>query len=147
MRRFEPGLLMVIAACGGLALVPDAFAAGQARSGFQAMDADHDGKVSRDEHAAAAKRMFGTMDANKNGKVTAAEMDAAHERVTGQRAKKGDMTSAEKIKVIDTDADGVLTAEEHAAGSAETPATAASARSRAIRARMSSSSLLEVRCR
>ena len=56
------------------------------------MDADHDGRVSRDEHA-------------------------AHEKVTGQKAKKGDMTSAEKIKVIDTDADGILTAEEHAAGS------------------------------
>jgi len=44
-------------------------------------------------------------------------MDAAHEKVTGQKAKKGDMTSAEKIKVIDKDGDGILTAEEHAAGS------------------------------
>jgi Ca2+-binding EF-hand superfamily protein len=86
-------------------------------SGFQAMDANHDGKVSRDEHAAAARKMFVTMDANKNDKVTAAEMDAAHEKVAGQKAKPGDMTAAEKIKVIDTDADGILTAEEHAAGS------------------------------
>jgi Ca2+-binding EF-hand superfamily protein len=93
------------------------FTTGQPMSGFQAMDANHDGKVSRDEHAAAARKMFTTMDANKDGKATAAEMDAAHEKVTGQKAKKGDMTSAEKIKVIDTDADGVLTAEEHAAGS------------------------------
>jgi Ca2+-binding EF-hand superfamily protein len=91
--------------------------AGPSMSSFQAMDANHDGTVSRDEHAAAAKKMFGVMDANADGKATAAEMDAAHERVTGQKAKKGDMTSAEKIKVIDKDADGVLTLEEHAAGS------------------------------
>jgi Ca2+-binding EF-hand superfamily protein len=93
------------------------FTAGQSMSSFQAMDANHDGKISRDERVAAAKKMFTTMDANKDGKATAAEMDAAHERVTGQKAKKGDMTSAEKIEVIDTDADGILTAEEHAAGS------------------------------
>ena len=86
-------------------------------SGFQAMDANHDGKVTRDEHAAAARKMFVSMDANKNQKVTAAEMDAALEKVTGQKAKPGDMTSAQKIKVIDTNADGVLTSDEHAAGS------------------------------
>ena len=57
------------------------------------------------------------MDANRDGKVTAAEMDAAHQRVTGKKAKKTDMSSADKIKVIDTDGDGILTAEEHAAGS------------------------------
>ena len=107
-----PYLLMFL----GFALVA-ASPTRPAMSGFQAMDANHDGKVSRDEHAAAAKKMFVTMDANKNGKVTAAEMDAAHEKVTGQKAKTGDLTSAEKIKVIDKDADGVLTAEEHAAGS------------------------------
>ena len=81
------------------------------------MDANKDGKVSAEQHAAAAKKMFGTMDANRDGKVTAAEMDAAHQRVTGKKARKTDMSSADKIKVIDTDGDGILTAEEHAAGS------------------------------
>ena len=113
MRTFEAGLLLI----GGLALGSSAVAAPPAMSGFQAMDANHDGKVSRDEHAAAARKMFVAMDANKNGKVTAAEMDAAHEKVTGQKARAGDMTAAEKIKVIDTDADGILTGDEHAAGS------------------------------
>jgi Ca2+-binding EF-hand superfamily protein len=92
-------------------------AAPPAMSGFQAMDANHDGKVTRDEHSAAARKMFVAMDANKNHKVTAAEMDAAHAKVTGQKAKPGDRTSAQKITVIDTNADGILTAEEHAAGS------------------------------
>ncbi len=44
-------------------------------------------------------------------------MDAAHQRVTGKKAKKSDMSAAEKIKVIDTDSDGILEATEHAAGS------------------------------
>ena len=86
-------------------------------SAFQGMDANRDGKVTGDEHAAAAKKMFDAMDANKDGAVTAAEMDAAHEQVTGQKAKPSDMPAAEKIKTIDTDGDGVLTAAEHAAGS------------------------------
>jgi hypothetical protein len=38
-------------------------------------------------------------------------------RLAGQKATKADLSSAEKIKVVDTNGDGVLTAEEHAAGS------------------------------
>jgi Ca2+-binding EF-hand superfamily protein len=109
----------VRAALAGLVLavaVPASYADGPLSS-FKGMDANHDGKVSHDEHAAAARKMFATMDANKDGKVTAAEMDAAHEPVTGRTAKPGDMPSADKIKVIDTDGDGVLAAAEHAAGS------------------------------
>jgi Ca2+-binding EF-hand superfamily protein len=87
---------------------------------FSMMDSDGDGKISADEHAAGAKKMFEMMDADKDGKVNAAEMEAAHEKVAGEKAKKGEkgeMSAAAKIKVIDTNADGVLTAAEHAAGS------------------------------
>ncbi len=84
---------------------------------FKKMAANKDGKVSTNEHAARAKQMFGTMDRNKDGKVTAAEMEAAHRRVTGRKATKSEMSAADKIKVVDTDGDGVLTAEEHAIGS------------------------------
>jgi len=80
------------------------------------MDTNGDGKVSRDEHAAAARKMFATMDANGDGKVTAAEMDAAHKKITGKDPAPGDLSSAEKIKAIDQDHDGVLTAAEHAHG-------------------------------
>ena len=73
--------------------------------------------MSVEEHAAASKKMFVTMDANADGKVTATEMDAAHQRRTGKKAKKSDMSAADKIKVIDTAGDGILTAEELAAGS------------------------------
>ena len=90
---------------------------------MKAMDTNGDGKISPEEHAAGARRMFEAMDANKDGKVTAAEMDAAHERVTGQKAVKGEILASEKIKAIDTDGDGILTAEEHAAGAKKMFAT------------------------
>jgi len=85
---------------------------------FASMDTDHDGKVSAAEHASGAKMMFGKMDANHDGKVTAAEMTAAHQAVTGQAPRKSDMPAADKIKAVDADGDGMLTADEHAKGSA-----------------------------
>jgi Ca2+-binding EF-hand superfamily protein len=96
---------------------------------FQKMDTNGDGKISRDEHAAGAKAMFEAMDANGDGKVTAAEMDAAAAKMMDERggekeqairAEKGQKTepaAADKIKMIDTNGDGALSAEEHAAGS------------------------------
>ena len=110
-----------IVAASAVALASMAFAAepkpAAADAEFRTMDTNKDGKVSADEHAAASKKMFDTMDANRDGKVTAAEMAAAHQRVTGKKAGKSDMSAADKIKVIDTDGDGILTAEVHAAGS------------------------------
>ncbi|MGW8393975.1 EF-hand domain-containing protein [Pseudoduganella sp. HUAS MS19] len=85
---------------------------------FTSMDADRDGKVSAAEHAAGAKAMFGKMDANRDGKVTAAEMTAAHTAVTGHTARTSDMPAADKIKAVDSDGDGLLSADEHAKGSA-----------------------------
>jgi Ca2+-binding EF-hand superfamily protein len=108
-------------ACG-LALSSIAFAADQASPNaadaqFKAMDANGDGRLSPAEHARGAKKMFDMMDANKDGKVTATEMDAAHEKVTGKKAGDEELSSAEKIKVVDKDGDGILTAGEHASGS------------------------------
>ncbi|HZV66317.1 MAG TPA: EF-hand domain-containing protein [Telluria sp.] len=85
---------------------------------FAMMDTNKDGKISADEHAAGARKMFEAMDANKDGKVTAAEMEAAHPAITGRKAEKSDMSAADKIKAIDQDGDGMLSAGEHAAGSA-----------------------------
>jgi Ca2+-binding EF-hand superfamily protein len=113
-------------AVAGLAAVAGLTFAGQALAGkppahaaaaeWKAMDTDGDGKLSPEEHADAARRMFEVMDANQDGKVTAAEMDAAQKQVLGKKAKRGGMSSAEKIEAIDTDGDGELTAAEHEAG-------------------------------
>jgi Ca2+-binding EF-hand superfamily protein len=81
------------------------------------MDADHDGKVSAEEHAAGTRQMFLKMDADGDGKVTAAEMDASQQAITGRPSSAAPMSSARKIRVIDADHDGQLTAQEHAEGS------------------------------
>ena len=124
-----PAALLGVLAVAPLALAnKDAMEAHGPDAVFKMMDANGDGKISPQEHADAAKKMFTKMDSNGDGKVTAAEMDAFHEhmgakKMHGDAAKeahmgeRGEMTSAEKIKVIDTDHDGVLTADEHAAGS------------------------------
>ncbi len=107
---------------------PVAFAGGDhGAAEHKTMDADGDGKVSADEHATAARKMFTMMDGNRDDKVTADEMTAAQDKMhagkdtnkdTNKDKKKGKaMSSADKIKVVDSDGDGVLTAEEHAAGS------------------------------
>lgn len=111
------GVVMV----GGALLASLAFAAepksAKPDAEFMTMDADKDGKISANEHAKATRKMFDAIDANGDGQVTAAEMDAAYKRGTGKKAKKSGLSSAEKIKVVDTDRDGIFTAAEHAEGS------------------------------
>src|SRR4030095_11580227 len=115
-------ILTVVAAATGFALYggasPDVAQAntGSVDTQFERMDTNGDGKISADEHATGAKDMFDRMDADKDGKVTASEMTAAHERVTGNKAKRTDMTAADKIKKGDTDGDGILSPDEHTAG-------------------------------
>ncbi|MEQ1516874.1 MAG: hypothetical protein ABL931_10345, partial [Usitatibacteraceae bacterium] len=58
-----------IATLGTLALVARANPS-KSDVEFSKMDANKDGRVSAEEHAAAAKQMFDTMDANKDGNVT-----------------------------------------------------------------------------
>lgn len=86
---------------------------------FTVMDINKDGMVAAEEHVAGARKTFKTMDSNKDGKVTAAEMNAADQTVTGRKAAKSHMSAVDKIKMIDKDGDGIISADEHAVGSAE----------------------------
>src|SRR5262245_51828685 len=121
MKTVTNRYVSVIALVSGLAFAGAAFAGGDkgdsANHELQMMDTNHDGKISEAEHAAGAKKMFTMMDANKDGKVTADEMDAAHKKMMGKDASAHDMSSADKIKAVDADGDGVLTAAEHEAAS------------------------------
>lgn len=99
-----------------LGALPAAFAGPDDDAHFKLMDANGDAKISRAEHAAASKKMFAQCDANHDGIVTATEMDAAM-AATGQKPAKDEKSSAEKIKVIDQNGDGRLTAAEHETGS------------------------------
>jgi Ca2+-binding EF-hand superfamily protein len=109
--------LISIIAAGFLTIstVPMALAGPDGDKHFKMMDKDGDGKVSRTEHAAAAKQMFAQCDANQDGIVTSVEMDAAM-AAKGEKVGKNDKTSAEKIKMIDQNGDGQLTSAEHEAG-------------------------------
>jgi Ca2+-binding EF-hand superfamily protein len=110
------GFAFGVAGVAGFALRPAIAADNRPETTFESMDENDDGRISPDEHFAAASRMFEKMDTNTDGQVTAAEMTAAHQRITGKKAQKTGLTAAEKIKVLDTDGDGILTSEEHAAG-------------------------------
>jgi Ca2+-binding EF-hand superfamily protein len=122
---------------GGFALATGAYAGGgSGQAEVKMMDTDGDGSISAAEHAAGAKKMFEMMDQDGDGIVTAKEMDAAHkdmptaqkgstsESDTADASRLGksdssmhhDKSAAAKIKMIDTDGDGTITAAEHEAG-------------------------------
>ncbi|MDB6165588.1 MAG: hypothetical protein JWQ83_728 [Lacunisphaera sp.] len=125
----KPAKSVMLACSLALLALPRAFAndldSSAADAKFKAMDTDGDGRISRTEHSAGARKMFDAMDANHDGIVTAAEMDACKDQKAERPAPASDTanasvaekSSAEKIKAIDLDGDGQLTAAEHAAGS------------------------------
>ncbi len=110
LSRFA-GLALVVGVCG--VTLPRAALAEEPT--FESMDTNGDGKISPDENASVAARMFQTMDTNGDHKVTAAEMAAAYKKTTGGQMPKGAATAAEIIKSIDSNGDGVLSSDEHAA--------------------------------
>lgn len=116
--RWKLWMLLVTGAAAGWLVAHRAQAAdAPALSSFDGMDVDHDGRVSRIEHASAASAMFRSMDRNRDGKVGAAEMDAAQARIHGKPAAPDAMPARDKIRAVDGDGDGALTAAEHAAAS------------------------------
>ena len=102
-------------AAGGSLLF--AFLASAGEDKLQMMDTNKDGMISAAEHSAGARQMFVKMDANGDGSVTATEMDAAYGQVKSGDQSAPRMSSAEKIRDIDGNKDGAITAVEHEAAS------------------------------
>ena len=78
------GLAFGIAGVCGFVVPSVAFADQEAR--FESMDTDGDGRISPDEHAAAASRMFEKMDTDHDGYLTRAEVKAGHEKYMHRKA-------------------------------------------------------------
>lgn len=74
------------------------------------------GQMSASEHAAGAQKRFDSMDADHDGKITAAEIASSQgaERIAWARKP---VSSTDKIRKLDSNKDGVLTASEYANGS------------------------------
>ena len=117
MKTSKNRAALTIACTLALSALPAAFAGDSADKKFKMMDANNDGKVTREEHADGARQMFTQSDVNIDGIVTVAEMDAATV-AKGEKPGKKQMTSAQKIKEIDQNGDGKLTTDEHEAGTA-----------------------------
>ena len=115
LSRYSLAVVYVFALSAG-AFATDHTNEGLAEARFKALDTDGDDKLSPDEHAAGAKRMFAAMDADKDGTVTVAEMDAAHKNVTGEGPEHRPVIRG-KDQGGRQNGDGLLSAEEHAAGS------------------------------
>jgi Ca2+-binding EF-hand superfamily protein len=82
----------------------------------KSMDANCDRRLSREEHAAGARRLFLWLGADHDDFVTAGEMDAV--KAANGASDAGERSSAEKIAMLDRDHDARLSSAEHADGAA-----------------------------
>jgi len=80
---------------------------------FTEMDANQDGKVTKDEIAAFHAAQIAKIDANGDGFVTADELQAMHDQMAAKRAEN---RTARMIEHLDTNKDGKLSVAEMAAG-------------------------------
>jgi Ca2+-binding EF-hand superfamily protein len=115
--RAPSALLLAIAAASVAALAaPTAFAnPGE----FAQMDANNDGAVSSSEHEVYARKMFDAIDTNHDDKVTADELDAAEGKVSRHASGPTEISSAARIRRRDMNADGIISQGEQADGAAQ----------------------------
>lgn len=106
-------LIVVAALMGAAAYAQDAAAPMQRGPGpmfdFATLDANKDGKITKDELEATKTARFTEADANKDGKLSVEEMTAARDAMIAKR--KADRM-AQMIKRFDKDGDGMISATE-----------------------------------
>ena len=78
---------------------------------LEAVDANQDGNITKDEIAAHRADKFQSADTNGDNLVTADEFEAFAE---AERERKREERQAKRFAKLDANGDGVITAEEHA---------------------------------
>jgi Ca2+-binding EF-hand superfamily protein len=105
------GSTFVLAAAGALAVAGEGHGehgkhgGGPAQHFFAEMDANKDGKVTREEAKSAGDRLFQKLDLDKDGTITEAEAQAGMRALGKERAEA-------RFDAKDTNHDGKLSAEE-----------------------------------
>ena len=100
---------ITVLAVAGL-LSATAFAGGGKGQKAARMDTDNDDRVSQAEHDSWAQENFASMDTDGNGRLSSAESE-------GRGMGKGRGAMPGKLQGMDTNMDGVVSAEEHLTGS------------------------------
>ncbi|MGH8176070.1 MAG: EF-hand domain-containing protein [Steroidobacter sp.] len=117
VRNFYAAALCAVGACG-VSLPAIAGGGPDCQDKVTRMDVEgnSDGQISASGHAAGANKRFEMMDVDKDGRITTAEIEASHGAESAAWAKHR-MSSAAKIRQLDSDNDGALTRQEYADGS------------------------------
>jgi Ca2+-binding EF-hand superfamily protein len=89
-----------------------AHAAESVQDRFQSMDTNHDGRVSAEEQAAAARAMFKQLDVDLDGSISVEEMRLTRKAME-EPASEEQVRQA--IAAMDSNADGKVDADEHMA--------------------------------
>jgi len=115
--HFRAAALVAIVTCSLLSLPAAADdAPGCERPQVTEAEGTADGGITAEKHAAAAGKRFEMMDKDKNGKITAAEINSSHGAESIVWANHPE-SSADKIRSLDSNRDGVLSPAEYSAGS------------------------------
>ncbi|MFT3807059.1 EF-hand domain-containing protein [Arenimonas sp.] len=99
-------------AAGGSEIKPSSEAAAarsQIEQLLQMLDADGDGRISRDEHLSRVHSMFDRMDADRDGYVSVEEMDAVRSELHGEKRTPSQV----ELSKVDGDGDNRLSQDEH----------------------------------
>ncbi|SEM08297.1 calcium-binding protein CML [Pseudoxanthomonas sp. GM95] len=104
--------LRLLAATLALAAPLGAFAAESIQDRFRSMDSNHDGRVSAEEHTAAAQKMFKQLDVDLDGRVTVEEMRLTRKAMEEPASEE---EARQAIAAMDRNGDGKVDAEEHLA--------------------------------
>lgn len=82
---------------------------------FDDLDANKDGKVTKDEFAAPMAQRFGDIDTNGDGVITRDEFDAAHPPMHDGPGGPGMWRRHMDLKTLDADGDGKISFDEFTA--------------------------------